>query len=189
MYKSYWSLYVILHPAIVMKVFLSTLTFLEESSYLHGHFCICMCVWCMCLCIFMLMCMWECVYSYRGHRLVSGVFLSCSPLYILRHANAVLHGFWDSCMWALGTWPLVLMPSAISTSTRSHLSSPTLGSVICSIILSISRNNEHLKISFRSYISPAVFLSCCFLFHFNLKNHLDHIVVLFIVFCGILLGG
>lgn len=68
--------------------------------------------------------------------------------YILRHANAVLHGFWDSCMWALGTRPLVLMPSAVSTSARSHLSSPTLGSVICSIILSISRNNEHLKISF-----------------------------------------
>lgn len=53
-----------------------------------------------------------------------------------------------SFTWVLGTWPLVLVPSAISPSTRSHLSSPTLGSVICNIISSISRNNVHLKISF-----------------------------------------
>lgn len=146
MYKSYWCLYVILHPAVVLKVFVnfdfSGGIFIPSWSF-FAFVCaydVCAYVYSSCSCV------WESVCIH-----IEATGWSLPQLLSTLYTEACPPGFtWVLGLLHVGTGDLASGPRAFCNKhfNQSHLSSPTLGSVICSIILSVSRNNEHLKISF-----------------------------------------
>lgn len=141
-------MFVILHPVVVLKVFVnfdfSGGIFISSWSFLHLY----VCMMCVHMCIHAHVYERVCVFIQRAQVGVGGLPQLLSTLL---YTEACPPGFtWVLGLLHVGAGDLASGPRAFCNKhfNQSHLSSPTLGSVICSIILSVSRNNEHLKISF-----------------------------------------